>query len=145
MKQLFTFMAVLATALCANAQLKVTSEGQVMIGKPLESASILNAQATDSITESHVSENSITLVFPDKEADLLICGNDKEKIGGRIAFGKNLDVSISEQRPTTTNAQSYSSLLLKGKGGLIYKCDSVQILNYNPRLRIPQKMSFRST
>lgn len=129
MRKLFTTALLLMATIVANAQLSVSSKGQVTVGNGSKFA----AELTDSdLQKIGILPSSLT----DTISNLKIMGSNKGH-GGTISFGDSRHVYIKEIYNDATSSFNKNGLLsLHGLGGLQYLCGNNRIINYDPKLKI---------
>lgn len=120
MKKISLLLTALMLASSANAQLKVTTSGQVQIG------------TNNSAKTGLISDNEINAT--DSLITLRIIGKSGLNSGGLISFG-NGHVSIGESSATTSSALRYKGAMqLIGNGGISYYSNQTAIFTYNPEV-----------
>lgn len=129
MKKLSVMLMLSLLSISAFAQLKVTNNGQVQIGNTSLYVNGATPLALD---------GDIGIAYPinpvDTLASLYIGGNKTGQTGGRITFGLNADVSISES--SISNYKKLGALLLQGSGGITMNCGTKKIFVYDPTVKV---------
>lgn len=126
MKNLLITTVLLSAALSANAQLRVSSNGQVTVGKSTSNGAIHSNSNIQGVG---------TIVLPgiDTTSNLKIMGDFSGGHGGTISFGNSQHVYIKEIYDGLMSSFNRNGILeLGGLGGFTYKCANTRILEYNP-------------
>lgn len=124
MRKEFTTALLLMATLATNAQLHVSTNGQVTVGQ----------KPTANIVQPYGSTYGIgtsVILHKDTTSNLKIMGNDTYGHGGVISFGDYSETYIKELYRITPQGQK-GSLVLGSIGGLSYQCGTNTIITYNP-------------
>lgn len=129
MKKISVMLMLSLLSISAFAQLKVTNNGQVQIGNTSFNLTEATPRALG---------GDIGIAYPinpvDTLASLYIAGRGSAQTGGRISFGLNADVSISES--SISNYKQLGALLLQGTGGITMNCGTKKIFVYDPTVKV---------
>ncbi len=129
MRKLFTTALLLMATIVANAQLSVSSNGQVTVGD----GSIYAVDRTGSDLQKI---GVLPSLLTDTTSNLKIMGSNKGH-GGTISFGDSRHVYINEIYEGSQSSSNKNGILrLEGRGGLRYTCGSKTIVQYEPGLRV---------
>lgn len=125
MKNNLITMLLLSTVLSANAQLHVSTNGQVTVGNGQMNVSLF----ADSIVKKEI---LISGNISDTTSNLKILGKDLYGHGGTLSFGERKHVYIEEAYIGASSSNKKGNLVLGGLGGLYYNCGSNKIFSYSP-------------
>lgn len=127
MRKLLSFALMLAFAVSANAQLRVSTNGQVTVGNDYEGSSIKPYQPNLA--------GFATIFGKDTTSNLKIMGSKTSGHGGVISFGESKHVYVKElYTGTASDFTNKGRLELGGDGGMLYNCGTDKIFEYDPKI-----------
>lgn len=136
MKRILFIATLSLTTSLAFAQMKVVSNGQVRVGNQQVGQSLITqGLSANSMTESDTSIPGFIdppifeLAEPDSVSRLMVNGDGLYGSGGMISLGWRGHVSLEES--VSGGNFTKGVMLLKGRGGVRFVCDSVTVFQYS--------------